>query len=68
MGELEGGIKGDSFCNVGTSAVEDEVREMGSCIETRSELLVSCEYKNTSDVHLTSFCRFSIEPGLGNPR
>jgi hypothetical protein len=64
MGDLEGRVHRQPLHKVGSRAIEHEIVQMGS-YATLSALHNRLERVKYS--HLTSFCRFSTEPGLGRP-
>lgn len=65
MSDLEGRVHRQPLHKVGSCAIEDEVIQMGSYATTLSDLPNRLE--RLRYLLLTSFCRFSTEPGLGRP-
>ena len=64
MGDLEGRVHRQPFHEVGSRAIKDVVSEMSSCVTLSAPPNSLAKEKY---LLLTSFCRFSTEPGLGRP-
>lgn len=64
MGDLESRVHRQPLHKVGSRAIKDEVSQMGSCVTLSAPPNSSRRIKY---LLLTSFCRFSTEPGLGRP-